>query len=119
MNRTRLSLHYLYSYLIVIGLALLCFPKEVLRLLLSNDDYGDVMPRFAGMLMAGLGMNIFGIVLSRAEALYSRTLLVRAFFLVCIIAFYGMSRDPFFLVLLAVVGFGFVWTGLSYLSEKN
>jgi hypothetical protein len=30
-----------------------------------------------------------------------------------------MSRDPFFLVLLAVVGFGFVWTGLSYLSEKN
>ena len=30
MNRTRLSLHYLYSYLIVIGLALLCFPKDVL-----------------------------------------------------------------------------------------
>ena len=29
MNRTRLSLHYLYSYLIVIGLALLFFPKEV------------------------------------------------------------------------------------------
>lgn len=77
------------------------------------------MPRFAGMLMAGLGMNIFGIVLSRAEVLYPRTLLVRAFFLVCIITFYAMSRDPFFLVLLAVVGFGFVWTGLSYLSEKN
>ena len=76
------------------------------------------MPRFAGMLMAGLGMNIFGIVLSRAEVLYPRTLLVRAFFLVCIITFYAMSRDPFFLVLLAVVGFGFVWTGLSYLSEK-
>ena len=64
-------------------------------------------------------MNIFGIVLSRAEVLYSRTLLVRAFLLVCIITFYGRSRDPFFLVLLAVVGFGFVWTGLSYLSEKN
>jgi hypothetical protein len=119
MNRTRLSLHYLYSYLIVIGLALLFFPKEGLRLLLSNGDYGDIMPRFAGMLMAGLGMNIFGIVLSRAQALYPRTLLVRAFFLVCIITFYATTRDPFFLVLLAVVGFGFVWTGLSYLSEKN
>jgi hypothetical protein len=119
MNRTRLSLHYLYSYLIVIGLALLIFPKEALRLLLSNGDYGDVMPRFAGMLMAGLGMNIFGIVLSRAETLYPRTLLVRAFFLVCIATFYATTRDPFFLVLLAVVGFGFVWTGLSYLSEKN
>jgi hypothetical protein len=119
MNRTRLSLHYLYGYLIVIGLALLFFPKEGLRLLLSNGDYGDVMPRFARMLMAGLGMNIFGIVLSRAETLYPRTLLVRAFFLVCITTFYAMTRDPFFLVLLAVVGFGFVWTGLSYLSERN
>jgi hypothetical protein len=46
MNRTRLSLHYLYSYLIVIGLALLFFPKEGLRLLLSNGDYGDIMPRY-------------------------------------------------------------------------
>jgi hypothetical protein len=117
MNRTRLSLHYLYSYLIVIGL--LVFPKEALRLLLSNGDYGDTMPRFAGMLMAGLGMNIFGIVLSRTETLYPRTLLVRAFFLVCIATFYAMTRDPFFLVLLAVVGFGFAWTGLSYLSERN
>jgi hypothetical protein len=45
--------------------------------------------------------------------------LVRAFFLVCIATFYAMTRDPFFLVLLAVVGFGFVWTGLSYLSERN
>jgi hypothetical protein len=119
MNRTRLSLHYLYSYLIVIGLALLCFPREGLRLLLSNGDYGNIMPRFAGMLMAGLGMNVFGIVLSRAEVLYSRTLFVRTFFLVCIITLYTISRDPFFLVLLAIVGFGFIWTGLSYLSEKN
>jgi hypothetical protein len=111
MNRTRLSLHYLYSYLIVIGLALLFFPKEGLRLLLSNGDYGGVMPRFAGMLMAGLGMNIFGIVLWRTETQYPRTLLVRAFFLVCIITLYVMSRDPFFLVLFAVVGFGFIWTG--------
>jgi hypothetical protein len=118
MNRTRLSLHYLYSYLTVIGLALLCFPKESLRLLLSNGDYGNIMPRFAGMLM-GLGMNVLGIVLSRAEVLYSRTLFVRAFFLVCIITLYAMSHDPFFLVLLAVVGFGFIWTGFSYLSEKN
>lgn len=119
MNRTRLSLHYLYSYLILIGLALLCFPREGLRLLLSNGDYGDIMPRFAGMLMAGLGMTILGIVLSHAEVLYPRTLLVRAFFLVCIATFYTTSRDPFFLVLLAIVGFGFVWTGLSYLSERR
>src|SRR5206468_11188849 len=99
--------------LIVIGLALLVFPKEALRLLLSNGDYGDTMPRFAGMLMAGLGMNIFGIVLSRTETLYPRTLLVRAFFLVCIATFYAMTRDPFFLVLLAVLGIGSILSWLS------
>jgi hypothetical protein len=119
MNRTRLSLHYLYGYLIVIGLALLFFPKEGLRLLLSNGDYGDVMPRFAGMLMAGLGLSIFGIVSTRAEELYPRTLMIRAFFLICIAAFYLKTHDPFFLLLLAVVGFGFVWTGLSYLTERK
>ena len=119
MNRTRLSLYYLCSYLIIGGLMLLFFPKEGLRLLLSDGDYGDVMPRFAGMLLTGLGMSIFGIISARAEALYPRTLIIRAFFLVCIGAFYLMTHDPFFLVLLAVVGFGFVWTGLSYLTERK
>jgi len=64
-------------------------------------------------------MNILGIVLSRTGVLYPTTLLVRAFFLACIVTFYVTSRDPLFLALLAVVGFGFVWTGLSYLSEKE
>jgi hypothetical protein len=77
------------------------------------------MPRFAGMLLTGLGMSIFGIVNARAEALYPRTLMIRAFFLVCIVAFYARTHDPFFLVLLSVVGFGFVWTGLSYLTERK
>jgi hypothetical protein len=71
MNRTRLSLHYLYGYLIVGGLVLLFFPKEGLRGLLSNGDYGNVMPRFAGMLMAGLGMSIFGIVRARSRGALS------------------------------------------------
>jgi hypothetical protein len=42
MNRTRLTLYYLCSYLLVGGLVLLFFPNEGLRLLLSNGDYGDV-----------------------------------------------------------------------------
>jgi hypothetical protein len=119
MNRTRRSLYYLCSYLIIGGLVLLLFPTEGLRLLLSNGDYGDVMPRFAGMLLTGLGLSIFGIVSVRAEALYPRTLMIRAFFLICIGSFYWMAHDPFFLLLLVVVGFGFVWTGLSYLAEKK
>jgi len=119
MNRTRQSLFYLFSYLVIGGLVLLFFPKEGLRLLLSNGDYGDVMPRLTGMVLTGLGMSIFGIISTRAEALYPRTLVIRAFFVICIGAFYVMTHDPLFLVLLAVVGFGFVWTGLSYLTEKK
>jgi hypothetical protein len=119
MNRTRLSLYYLCGCLLIGGLVLLFFPKEGLRLLLSNGDYGDVFPRVAGMLLTGLGMDILGIIRARAEALYPEALIVRAFFLVCLGAFFLMTRDPFFLVLIAVVAFGFVLTGLTYLTEKK
>jgi hypothetical protein len=101
------------------GLVLLLFPKEGLRLLLSDGDYGDVFPRVAGMLLTGLGIAILGIIRARAEALYPETLIVRAFFLVCLGAFFLMTRDPLFLVLIAIVAFGFVLTGLTYLTEKK
>ena len=119
MNRTQLSLYYLCGYLLIGGLVLLFFPKEGLRLLLSNGDYGDIFPRVAGMLLTGLGLVILGIIRARAEALYPETLIVRAFFLVCLGAFFLMTRDPFFLVLIAVVAFGFVLTGLTYLTESE
>ena len=119
MERTRLSLYYLCSYLLIGGLVLLFFPQEGLRLLLSNGDYGDVFPRVAGMLLTGLGMTVFGIIRARAEALYPATLVIRAFFLVCMSAFFLMTRDPLFLVLLGIVGFGFVLTGLTYLIERK
>jgi hypothetical protein len=71
------------------------------------------------MLLTGLGMTVLGIIRVRAEALYPATLLIRAFFLVCFGAFFLMTQDPLFLVLLAVVGSGFVLTGLTYLTEKK
>ena len=65
------------------------------------------------MLMAGLGMSPFGIIRTRAEANYPGTLLVRGFFLICIVTLCAATRDPFFLVLLGVVGFGFALTSLT------
>lgn len=119
MKRTRLSLYYLFSYLLFGGLALLFFPKEGLALFLSNGDYGTIMPRVAGMLLTGFAMIVFAIIRARAEALYPVTLIVRAFFLICLIAFYVTSGDPLFLVLFAIVGFGFVLTGLTYRAETR
>jgi hypothetical protein len=77
------------------------------------------MPRLAGMFMVGVGLNVAGIIASRAEASYASTLLVRAFFLTCIGAFYLMSDDPFFLTLGAIVLFGVILTGTNYVRDRS
>ncbi len=118
MNRARLSLCYLATYLIVIGVGLVLVPNETLRLMLSNGEYGAVFPRLAGMLMSGLGLTIAGIIRTRAQALYAATVGVRAYFLICLIWFYALTRDPFFLVLLGIVSVGVVLTLLSFLSDR-
>ena len=119
MIKTRLSLFYLGSYLSIIGIGLLLAPRATLGLLQSTGDYGDVFPRVAGMLMSGLGLSIFGIIRARADALYPATLLIRLYFIACIVAFYAMTHDPFFLVLLLIVGLGFVLTLSSYLYDRK
>ena len=47
----RLTFIYLASYLLVGGLGLHVVPDLTLRLLLSNDSYGDVMPRLVGVFL--------------------------------------------------------------------
>ena len=118
MERTRWALYYLAGYLLLGGFGLLLVPDQMLRLLLSNGHYGDVFPRLAGMLMSGLGMSIAGIIRARAQALYPATLVVRSYFIVCLIGLYWMSSDPLFLVVLGVVLVGFVWTLTSYLVDR-
>jgi hypothetical protein len=119
MNRTRLSLYYLAGYLLVGGVALLLAPRETLKFLLSNGDYGDVFPRLAGMLASGLGLSILGIIRARSEAQYPNTLMVRAYFIICLATLYWMSQDPFFLVVFAVVALGAVLTFTAYLADRK
>jgi len=110
MNRTRLSLLYLGSYLVLIGLGLLFAPERTLRLLQSNAEYGDVFPRVAGMLMSGLGLSVFGIIRAGVPELYPPTIFIRIYFLICLAAFYRMTANPLFLVLIVIVGIGLVLT---------
>jgi len=118
VNRTRMSLYYLAGYLLVGGFALLLVPDQTLKLLLSNRDYGEVFPRLAGMLMSGLGMNIAGIIRVRAQALYPATLVVRLYFMACLVSLYWLFRDPFFLVVLGVVAVGVALTLMSYFADR-
>ena len=119
MNKTRLSLLYLGSYLVLIGLGLLFAPEGTLRLLQSNAEYGNVFPRIAGMLMSGLGLAVFGIIRARVPELYPTTLFIRMYFLVCIAVFYWMTTDPLFVALLVIVGIGFVLTASSYVLDRR
>jgi hypothetical protein len=119
MTRTRLSLYYVVAYLTVAGLALLLTPNFALTLLLSNGNYGDIFPRFAGMTLLGIDILVFQIVRLRLEQLYPTTLFVRVFFLVVLAALFVLSGDPFFLVVFAIVGVGVLITGYSYLTERT
>ena len=119
MNRMRISLFYLGSYLTIIGFGLLFVPHETLKILQSNGNYDNVFPRVAGMLMSGLGLSIFGIIRARASELYPATLFIRVYFIACIAAFYVMTGDPLFLVLIVIVGLGLVLTLGSYLLDRK
>ena len=119
MHRTHLSLYYLVSYLTVAGLALFLAPGFALPLLLSNGDYGNVLPRLAGMLLLGLAILVGQIVRLRIEALYATTLAVRLFFLVSFVFLFAISGDPFFLVVFGIVAVGVILTGVSYLRDRQ
>jgi hypothetical protein len=119
MNRTRISLYYLGSYLTLIGLGLLLAPQGTLKILQSNRNYGDVFPRVAGMLMSGLGMAVFGIIAARSFQQYPATLFIRVYFIACCVAFYSMTHDPLFLVMMGIIGIGLVLTLTSYLLDRK
>jgi hypothetical protein len=119
MNKTRLSLFYLASYLTLIGLGLLIVPDRTLKLLLSDGEYGNVFPRVAGMLMSGLGLSVFGIIRAGVPELYRATIFIRIYFLFCLAVFYRMTSDPLFLVLIVIVGLGLVLTLSSHLLDRR
>lgn len=67
MDRTRLSLYYLATYLPLAGLALLFVPDFATKLLLSNRTYDDAFMRLAGALLVALGVLVIQIVRYRVE----------------------------------------------------
>ena len=119
MDKTRLSLCYLFSYLILAGVALIVDPETALKLFMSTGEYGDVMPRLLGVMLLSLGIIVVQAFRHRLEPLYPTTLVVRAFILASLFGLYFKSGDPLFLVLIGVVGLGFVATGASYLIERR
>jgi uncharacterized protein YjeT (DUF2065 family) len=119
MRRTNLSLIYVATYLLAAGIFLLVAPRLALQLLLSTGDYGEILPRLAGLLLLGLGILVVQIIRHRVSALYATTLAVRAVFCAGFVVLYALSRDPLFLVLLLVVGLGVLGTSVSYVLDRR
>jgi hypothetical protein len=119
MNWTRLSFFYLCGYLTFGGVGLLAAPSTVLPLMFSNGHYGEVMPRMVGGMMLALAIIVLQIIRLRAEVLYTTTLLVRAFLCALLIGFYVAFRDPFFLVILAIVLVGVCLTVTGIVTDRR
>jgi len=119
MKRTRLSLYYLAAYLLFAGVALVLAPKFALQLLLAKGDYGEVLPRLLGVVLFALGVFVAQVVRYGITQLYTTTLAVRVVILLVLVWLYVSTADPLFLVLLGIVGLGFVLTGTSYLLDRR
>ncbi|TMD07440.1 MAG: hypothetical protein E6J01_05850 [Chloroflexi bacterium] len=119
MRRTRLSLYYLAAYLLGAGIALIFAPSLALTLLFTSGHYGDVMPRLLGVVLLALGIVIVQIIRHQVEVLYTTTLIVRTLIVAVLTGLLIYSRDPLFISLLVVVGFGMVLTGASYWRDRR
>lgn len=119
MNRTRLSLLYLAGYLLPTGLLLYVAPQFLMKLLFSNQQYSDAWPQFGGVCLIALGILVVHVILFGSAVWYRATLMVRIVILAGIFGIWLRSRDPFFLVVLGVVGFGVLLTGSFYLADRK
>src|SRR5579859_143167 len=119
MGRTRYSLFYLAGYTVPSGLALLFAPALTVKLLFSSGHYPDVILRLVGIVLFALGVFVVQTVRHRLAVLYPTTLFVRSAILLALGWLYFMSRDPMFLVLVGVVGFGFVLTMSCWLIDRR
>ena len=119
MRRSRLSLFYLSSYLALTGLGLMFAPDLILKLLFSNRQYDDIFPRFAGVLMVAIAILVAQTIRHRVEALYPTSLVARSVIWLFVLWLYFHSGDPFFMVVLAVVGLGMVLTSVSYYRDRR
>ena len=119
MRWTRLSFFYLVGYLTAGGLGLLFAPALALQLLGATGSYPAVLVRFMGSLLLALGILVAQIVRHRVEALYPTTLVVRVVLVATLVALYGASHDPLFLVLTGIVGLGMVLTASGLLADRR
>lgn len=118
MDRTRRSLLYPATYLLAGGAGFALFPSQTLTLCLAAGDYADAMARLVGLLLLGLGVLVVQVIRTRAEAMYSASLVARGVILAGLLVLMFAYRDPLMLVLFAIVGVGWLFTLASLVRDR-
>ncbi len=119
MPKTRISLYYLATYLLFGGFGFLLTPRLAMELLLSNADFDHMILRVLGMFMIGLGFLIVQVIRLRVSVLYASTLIMLGVFCICLMAFFMMTYNLFFLIMLVVVVVGVAFTGWSLFEDRK
>lgn len=119
MHKTRLSLYYLTGYLLTGGLGFLLLPQTMLELFQSNGTYSDLMVRMTGLMLLCIGIIITQFIRHNVVDLYGTTLFVRSVILFALFIFYMLYEDPLMIVLMAIVGFGFVLTLACFVLDRR
>ncbi len=119
MRKTRLSLHYLAGYTLFGGLGFFAMPMAMLQLFGATGEYDEVMVRFVGLLLVAIGILVTQMIRHHLTQLYATTLLVRLMILTALIWFYVRHEDPLMMVLLFIVGLGFVLTATGYAMDRK
>jgi uncharacterized protein YjeT (DUF2065 family) len=119
LRLTHLSLWYLPSYVLPAGLTLLLAPNLALKMFMSNTQYQEEPMRLAGIALFSLGILVTRMIWLKQEALYTTTLPIRVFIVSGLGWLYATSGNPFFAVLIGIVGLGLVLTTTAYLVDRK
>ena len=119
MPKTRLSLYYLATYLLFCGFGFLLTPGLAMKLLLSDAHFDSMILRVLGMFMIGLGFLIVQVIRLRVSVLYASTMIMLGVFCICLMAFFMMTYNSFFLIMLVIVAIGVGFTGWSLFEDRK
>ncbi len=119
MPKTQLSLYYLATYLLFGGFGFLLTPHLTMKLLLSDADFDKMILRVLGMFMIGLGFLIVQVIRLRVSVLYASTLIMLGVFCICLIAFFMITYNLFFMIMLVIVVIGVVLTSWSLFEDRK
>jgi hypothetical protein len=118
-SRTRLSLFYVLTYLVISAVGLIAMPGFTQRMLLSDVEYDPIAMRFAGVFILGLAIIVLQTIRLRLDALYPTLIVVRVVFCAMYVVMFAQTRNPFFLVVFGIVGAGLVASSIAYALDRR